>query len=106
MPIYTNARQFPHLAGKSDAEIRRLARQALEKHPGLIRAMRLRDVIIIFGMTTAGVLLGRLSSLGIGAILMLLGAAGSLFILCWNLVWVNQVLYKLTQHEAADAAAR
>ena len=68
--------------------------------------MRIRDVVIIFGMTTAGVLLGRLSDLSIGAILLLLGIAGSLLILCWNLVWVNQVLYKLTEHEIAENPAR
>jgi hypothetical protein len=102
MTIYTHARQFPHLDGKTDAEIRLLARRAMDKHPGLIRAMRFRDVVIIFGMTTAGVLLGRLTDLSIGAVLLLLGAAGSLLILCWNLIWVNQVLYQLTKHEGAE----
>jgi hypothetical protein len=102
MTVYTSARQFPHLAGKTDAEIRQLARRAMDRHPGLIRAMRFRDVAIIFGMTTAGVLLGRFSDLSIGAILLLLGAAGSLLIVGWNLIWVNQVLYKLTEREGAE----
>jgi hypothetical protein len=105
MTIYVHARQFPHLAGKAEREIRILARRAMDKHPRLIRTMRLRNAAIMLGMTIAGVLLGRRSDLTIGAILVLLGAVGSVVILCWNLVWLNTVVYKLTAREITEDLA-
>ncbi len=106
MAIYTHARQFPHLAGKTDPEIRVLARRAMGKHPALILVKRLRDVAIILAMIIANTLLRRFSGLHIGAILMLIGGVGSAVIICWNLVWLNRVMYRLTKREVAEAPTR
>ena len=95
--IYTHARQFPHLAGKPDSEIRCIARAGLQQHPRLLLTMRLRNMLIVSGMAIGGVFLARSATLSLGAILMLVGGVGTAIILCWNLVWVNTVLFRVTQ---------
>lgn len=105
MKVYSHARQFPHLAGKTDAEIRLIARRAIGKRPGLALLMRARNVAIILGMIMGGALLRRHGDLSKGAILMVIGGAGFLLTLCWNFVGVNKVLYKLTEREVAENPA-
>ena len=100
--VYTHARQFPHLAGKSDAEIRLLVHKGMLNRPGLARTMRIRNLAVLCSMLIAGIFLGRLTSLGAGAIMMVVGGVATAFALCWNLVWVNTVVYKLSQQEICD----
>jgi hypothetical protein len=95
--IYTHARQFPHLTGKPDAEIRSIAQAAMRQRPRLLLILRLRNTLIVVGMVVGGVLLARSSTLSSGAILMLIGGAGTAIILVWNLVWVNTVLFSVTK---------
>ena len=97
--MYTHARQFPHLEGMDDARIRQVVGRAMSRRPGLVRMQRRRSAAIMIGMVLATTLLARLSSLNLGLILCLVGGAGTVLTLCWNLVWVNTVLYRVTREE-------
>ena len=106
MPLYTHARQFAHLAGRSDPDIRALARRAMLRRPGLIRVVQLRNVTVVAGMVAAMTLLGRRGGLGVGGAMqgvgfamMAAGAGATAFVLLWHLVWVNTVLDRVTQDE-------
>jgi hypothetical protein len=106
MPVYTHARQFPHLAGMADADIRELARRAMGRRPDLARIMRLRNVAVVGGMVAAAALLGRGGGPGVGGAMqrvggamMVAGACATAALLLWNLVWVNTVLFRLTRDE-------
>jgi hypothetical protein len=61
--------------------------------------MRLRAAGLILGLILAVCMLARYSSLGSGLILVLVGGVGSAFVLCWNLVWINTVMYRATREE-------
>jgi hypothetical protein len=82
--MYTHARQFPHLAGRSDTEIIELARRGMIRRPHLIRIMRIRNATILIGIVVAAALLARFSRLQIGVILMMVGGISSAFIVLWN----------------------
>jgi hypothetical protein len=97
--MYTHARQFPHLAGLDDARIREVVIRGMGRRPDLVRIHRLRNAAVVIGMVIATALLARLSSLELGMILVLVGAAATAIVLSWNLVWVNTVLYRVTLEE-------
>jgi hypothetical protein len=112
MPVYTHARQFPHLAGMADADIRALARRAMARRRDLVRVMRLRNAVVFVGMVAAAALLGRGGGPGAGkamqragAAMMVAGAGGTAALLLWNLVWVNTVLFQLTRDEVERSRA-
>jgi hypothetical protein len=97
--MYTHARQFPHLAGLDDVRVREIAARGMSRRPDLVRIHRLRSVALMTGMIAAMALLSYFSSLKLGLILMLVGGIATAFLLCWNLVWVNTVLYRVTRDE-------
>jgi hypothetical protein len=109
MPLYTHARQFPHLMGRSDPDIRALARRAVLRRPRLVRVVRLWNVAVVAGMVATAAVLGRVgrdggpgvggAMLGVGFAVMAAGAGATAVILLWNLVWVNTVLYRVTRDE-------
>jgi len=97
--MYTHARQFPHLSGLSDAEIRSIAIRAMQRYPRYVAIMRARNVLLSLG---AGIAIGFLLALNLaslGAALMIVGAISTTFFLLWNLVWVNTVIYRVTREE-------
>jgi hypothetical protein len=105
--MYTHAREFPHLRGKSDAEIVAIFRRGLDKHPKYRKLMRARNVIVIFLLAPIGVAgLILLGGFTLGYALIAVGLALTLFVLVWNVVWVNTVVFKLTEEErkAGDEA--
>jgi hypothetical protein len=95
--MYTHARQFPHLAGKTDDEIRSLVRNALTSRPNLLRIMRIRNRAVLGGMLVGAIALKELASLELGTALMIVGGTATAFLICWNLAWVNTVLFRITQ---------
>lgn len=97
--MYTHARQFPHLNGLSDHEIRKLAHSAMIRHPNLIRMMRFRNAALYLSMIVAAALLGRYSNMGLGIVLVSVGLAATAFVLLWNLIWLNFVLFRITRDE-------
>ena len=101
--MYTHARQFPHLAGMSDQEIRDLARRGMSRRPRLVTIMRLRNAIILLGMAIAAALLARYTSYQLGTIFILVGGVSTCVLLLWNVVWVNTVLYRVTRDEIERA---
>jgi hypothetical protein len=105
-------RQFPHLAGMADADIRALARRALARRPDLVRLLRVRNVVVFVGMVAAAALLGRGGGPGVGGAmqgvgwgLMAAGAGATAALLLWNPVWVNTVLFRLTRAEVERSRA-
>ena len=109
--MYTHARQFPHLAGRSDGEIRALARSALDRRPNLRRVARVRNLVVLSGLAaltlyaisfagTAGRDTRPGDDLKFGGLLMLLGGgSATVAVLLWNLVWVNTVLFRITRED-------
>lgn len=104
--MYTHARQFPHLMGMDDARIREVVDRGMGRRPVLVRIHRLRNAAVIFGMILTIILLARYSSLKIGLIFTIVGGIGTVFVLCWNLVWVNTVLFRVTRDEVDRPASR
>ena len=108
--MYTHARQFPHLAGMSDTEIRQLAGRALGRRPNLIRIKRIRDAVVI-GAMTLGAIEMKKSGMGLGPALMIAGGIGgiggiaTLVLVAWNVVWLNTVLFRLTKDERQRSPA-
>ena len=98
--FYTHARQFPHLAGLSDTQIRALARRALDRHPRYRLVMRTRNVVVLGGMAAAILLAGR----NLGFAMMVSGVVSILALLAWNVVWVNTVVFQITKEEAETQA--
>ena len=99
--MYFHARQFPHFNGRSDEEIRAVARRAMQRHPRTIRLMNVRNAAVLLGMPAAAFLLRWLTSWNTGIVLMIVGGIATAAVLLWNLVWVNTVLFRLTQEEVA-----
>jgi putative flippase GtrA len=95
--MYTHARQFPHLARKSDSEIRELVRREMIRRPTLIRAMQIRNValLVLVILTVAGLV--RYAGLTLGPAMIATGASATVLVLLWNFVWVNCVIFKITQ---------
>ncbi len=110
--LFTHARQFPHLAGRGDGEIRGLVRRGMDRCPALRRVLRLRNVAVLSTLGIAVLYaLPRSPQVGdavqpgdalrdIGRLLMICGGAATAIVLLWNLIWVNTVLFRLTQIEA------
>ena len=112
MPVYTHARQFPHLVGMADADIRELARRAMARRPDLVRVVRLRNAVVFVCMVAAAAMLGRGGGPGVGKAMqaagramMIAGAVATVTLLLWNLVWVNTVLFRLTRDEVERSRA-
>jgi hypothetical protein len=101
--MYTHARQFPHLRDLDDAAIRDVARRAMHRRPHLIRILKVRRTAVLVGMVASIALLTWLTELKFGASMMVVGAAFSLFVLVWNLIWVNSVLFRITQEDVKQA---
>ncbi len=104
--MYTHCRQFPHLSGRSDQEIRALVGNGMRKRPHLIRIMKIRNLAVLAGMIVTATLLWRRGGPGtgnammkLGLVLSICGIAATALILLWNLVWVNTVLWKVTTEE-------
>jgi hypothetical protein len=97
--LYTHARQFPHLDGLSDPEIRAIARRAMDRHPKLRMIMRTRNVVVL-GSIAATISAALLFRRNLGLAMMVSGALGTLALLAWNVVWVNTVLFRITKEEA------
>lgn len=97
--MYTHCRQFPHLQGRSDAEILGIVRQALDRRPLCRIAIRVRNFAVL-GLLLLVLFLNRHAEYRqLGLSLMLAGVATTLFVLAWNLAWVNLVLFNLTKQE-------
>ena len=97
--MYTHARQFPHLAGLNDQQIRALARNAMAKRPRYALIIRLRNAVVIASMLLATAALNKLAGTSIGLSLMIVGAICTAFVMAWNLVWVNTVMWRITREE-------
>lgn len=70
----------------------------------------MRNVALVVGMLATVALSDRGSGSsfgdamqGVGFAMMAAGAGGTAFVLLWNLVWVNTVLYRLTWDEVQRA---
>ena len=91
-----HCRQFPHFAGLGDQEIRRRVRAELAARPALLVVIRLRGVIV---MSAALATFTLLDALGVRVLPALAAAtvAAALAWIGWNLVWTNQVLWRITK---------
>ena len=91
----THARQFPHLAGREDEEIRSLVRRGLDRRPALRWPYRIRIAAAL-----AAALLAVAVFEAVGPRAMMIGGAAALTVLlCWNLVWLNTVVWRVTRAE-------
>ncbi len=97
--MYTHARQFPHLAGMDDRQIREVAREAMAKRPLYQLMMRLRNVVVLASMGVAVLVLVWFAEYSLGSALLMVGAIGTAATLIWNLVSVNTVLFRITYEE-------
>ena len=95
--MYTHCRQFPHLQGRNDDEIRAIIRYSLDKRPAYRFAMRARNVVVL--ATLVGVFAAYLDAPPpqLGRALILAGVIATAVVLAWNVLWVNLVLFKLTE---------
>lgn len=96
--MYMHARQFPHLQGKTDQEIRLIVFQGLEKRPKYRSLMRARNVIVILVMVIGPAALVS-GGLKLGLSMMIVGGLATALVLVWNLVWLNTILFRLTEEE-------
>jgi hypothetical protein len=107
--MYTHARQFPHLAGMQDAEIRAIASRAMSRYPHLLRVMKIRNRVVLVGLPVAIAAIAVFSDLRWNSgplvrwsiALMAVGGSFSAFLLAWNLIWVNTVIFRITREEVA-----
>jgi len=95
--IYSHARQFPHLTGMADPEIKLLVRGAMADQARYRRLWRMRNLAMLVGMLSGGVALIRVLKLDPGLAMMIVGGLGTLFLLGWNFIWVNTVLFRVTR---------
>jgi hypothetical protein len=107
--MYTHCRQFPHLVGRSDGDIRSLVRNGMAKRPHLIRIMRVRNIAVLLCMIAIAAVLVWVRPFDpdstatlTGATLIISGGVGTVLLLIWNLIWVNTVLWKLTLEETKE----
>jgi hypothetical protein len=104
--MYTHCRQFPHFQGLDDGEMRRRVVESMNRRPALIRAMRLRNALLILGLATGPTLLTGGTTHGLGRALVIVGGVGTGILLLWNLIWVNCVLLPITRADAAATKPR
>jgi hypothetical protein len=97
--MYTHARQFPHLAGKSDDEIRAIARRAMARNPRLRSIAVWRNRVVFSGMAAAIILLVLGAGWKLSRSMMWTGGVATALVLIWNVVWVNTVLFRITKEE-------
>jgi hypothetical protein len=71
--IYTQARQFPHLAGKTDAEVIAIYAAALRKRPRYVALRAARDIVLL--LIGIGVIVGRRMLTGVTLGTAFMGAA-------------------------------
>ena len=96
--MYTHARQFPHFAGMSDAEIRAIAKRAVAKNPGC-RFLRKLQILIAAILLSGTIGLSLMFGAEIGIAFVLAGFFSTIFIVGWNFVWVNTTLFRITREE-------
>ncbi|HEX6962994.1 MAG TPA: hypothetical protein VF175_14085 [Lacipirellula sp.] len=89
----------------NEAEIRTIARRAMERRPQLVRLMRARLAVIVLGMMMAIALLARFTEWRLGSVFILVGAVSTSLVLAWNVVWVNTILFRITEDEIKHNAA-
>jgi hypothetical protein len=98
--MYTHCRQFPHLQGRSDDEIRAIVRRALDERPAYRKAMRVRNFLVLAILASVVLAFQDGPKKRFGYAMMYTGMATTAFVLTWNVVWVNVVLYRLTNPNA------
>jgi hypothetical protein len=99
--MYTHCRQFPHLQGRSDQEIREVVRRAFARRPGLRAIVRARNLAVLVVLLGVFVAYRSAPPKQLGYALMIAGFGTTAFVLVWNVVWVNVVLYRLTALETS-----
>jgi hypothetical protein len=99
MPLYFHARQFPHLAGKTDAEIKQLVTESLAKRPSVLSVARGKYPVFLAALVIVAAFMVLVRGWQVGPALM--GAATSVFLLLlvWGYCWVNIVLFRITQED-------
>ena len=105
--MHTSCKQFPHLRGLSDAEIRNRVSAALAARSGLVWIYRISGFLVIFAILATGYLIFRslhvpgnvLSNGQLGYIMMVSGGIGFSLALVRRLLWINLVLYPLTDRK-------
>ena len=97
--MYTHCRQFPHFQGSSDDEIRALVRRVLDKHPAYRFGMRARNFGVLATLVGVVLVYRDAPQQVLGVALMLAGTLTTLFVLVWNVLCVNFVLFRLTEQE-------
>jgi len=102
--VDSHARQSPHLSGMSDPEIRTLAQRAMSQHPRTRLIRRVRNIAVLLGMLAGYLILTWRFDVDYdpGSAMMIVGGVGTIFVLIWNLVWVNTVLFRLTRLEVGE----
>jgi hypothetical protein len=60
--------------------------------------MRVRNVVVLFGMVM-GVAVLMSAGMRVGATLLIVGGVATGVVLVTNIVWINTVVFKLTQEE-------
>src|SRR4051812_13383834 len=102
MPVYTHCRQFPHLRGRSDDEIRGVVRRALGRRPGYRLALRARNVVILAILLGVFVAYRNAPQQQMGFAFMVAGGLATAFVLAWNILWVNVVLLRITNESGGE----
>jgi hypothetical protein len=102
--MYTHARQFPHLTGKSDEEIRAIYGRALAKRP-IYRSLWLaRNLILFFVIVPIEIAaLYKLAGLRLSTAFFVAGSTALLLGIAWNIVWVNMVTYRITRDVVSES---
>jgi hypothetical protein len=95
--MYTHAREYPHLAGKTDDEIRAIARQGMDGKPQLRTIMRTRNLAVFSAMGVSIIALMIAGGWSLGQSMLVAGGVATAFLLIWNVVWVNTVLFQITK---------
>jgi hypothetical protein len=98
--MYTHARQFPHLAGRSNEEVVAIYRRALKKRPKYWSLWILHYVVIFFAIVPLEIVaLQKLAGIRLNNAYIIAGVSILLMGFSWNAVWVNTVAFKITKEE-------
>jgi hypothetical protein len=98
--MYTHCRQFPQFKNANDSEIRSVVAAALTQRPHLRQLMRFRNSLVLIALVVLVYVLNDGTTAGLGRALMFSGGLATVFLLLWNLVWVNFVLFRITSGHA------
>lgn len=74
-------------------------RNAMSKQPIYIAIMQARNFIALAVLFLLPIALVRLAQWPLPLAIMVTGGAGMVFVLGWNFVWVNTVVFRLTKEE-------